>query len=80
MLAVAEVDPKGTQLRMRLLGQDAVGSFSLTRTFRVSERDVDYAANMAAQIAVKVIEGRWKTTRLASQGALPVPPISKPSR
>ena len=70
VLAIAEVDPKASQLRMRLMGQDAVGSFVLTRTFRISERDIDYTANMAAQIAVKVIEGRWKTTRLASQGAL----------
>jgi hypothetical protein len=70
VLAVAEVDPKATQLRLRLFGQDAVGGIALTRTFRIFERDVDYTAAMAAQIAVKVIEGRWKTTRLASQGAL----------
>ena len=70
VLAVAEVDPKGSQLRLRLLGQDAVGSFSLTRNFRIPERDIDYTAKLAAEIAVKVIEGRWKTTRLASQGAL----------
>jgi len=70
VLAIAEVDPKGSQFRLRLLGQDAVGSFSLTRNFRIQERDVDYTAKMAAEIAVKVIEGRWKTTRLASQGAL----------
>jgi hypothetical protein len=70
VLAVAEVDPNATQLRLRLLGQDAVGGFTLTRTFRIPERDVDYTAGLAAQIAVKVIEGRWKTARLASQGAL----------
>lgn len=70
VLAVAEVDPKATELRLRLLGQDAVGGFTLTRTFHIVDRDVDDAATMAAQVAVKVIEGRWKTTRLASQGAL----------
>jgi hypothetical protein len=70
VLAVADVDPKTTQLRLRLLGQDAVGPFSLSRTFRIPERDVDYTAAIAAQVAVMVIEGRWKTTRLASQGAL----------
>ncbi len=70
VLAVAEVDPNATQLRLRLFGQDAVGGLSLTRTFHITDRDVDYTADIAAQIAVKVIEGRWKTTRLASQGAL----------
>jgi hypothetical protein len=70
VLAVAEVDPQATQLRMRLIGQDAVGAFALDRTFRIPERDIDFTASLAAQIAVKVIEGRWKTTRLASQGAL----------
>lgn len=73
VLAVAEVDPQATQLRLRLIGQDAVGNFSLERTFRVTDRDVDYTANLAAQVAVKVIEGRWKNTRLASQGALAGP-------
>jgi hypothetical protein len=70
VLAVAEVDPKASQLRLRLVGQDAVGNFTLTHAYRIPERDVDYTAAMAAQIAIKVIEGRWKTTQLASQGAL----------
>ncbi len=68
VLAVAEVDPQITTLRMRLLGKDAVGNFSLDRTFRIPDRDIDYTANLAAQVAVKVIEARWKLTRLASQG------------
>lgn len=70
VLAVAEVDPQATQLRMRLIGQDAVGGFTLDRSFRIQGRDVDATAKLAAQIGVKVIEGRWKTTRLVSQGAL----------
>lgn len=73
VLAIADVDPAATQLRMRLIGRDAVGGFGLDRTFRIHDRDIDYTASMAAEIAVKVIEGRWKRTRLASQGALEGP-------
>jgi hypothetical protein len=73
VLAAADVDPQATQLRMRLVGQDAVGPFALDRTFRIQQGDIEGTAKMAAAIAVKVIEGRWKTTRLASQGALAGP-------
>lgn len=73
VLAIAEVDPQARQFRLRLLGRDAVGNFTFDRTFRIHERDIDNAAKLAAQVSVKVIEGRWKTTRLASQGALAGP-------
>ncbi len=75
VLAAAEVDAQATQLQVRLVGHDAVGSFTLSRTYRVYDRDLDEAAAMAAEVSMKIIEGRWKTTRLASLGALaePVP-------
>jgi hypothetical protein len=73
VLAIADVDAQASRLRLRLVGKDAVGGFALDRTFRIHERDIDYTAGMAAEIAVKVIEGRWKMTRLASQGALEGP-------
>lgn len=73
VLAIADVDPQATSLHMRLIGQDAVGNFALDRSFRIPDRDIDYTANLAAKIAVKVVEGRWKRTRLASEGALAGP-------
>ncbi len=73
VLAVAETDPQITQMKVLIVGHDAVGDFKLARTYRIYDRDVDETANMAAEIALKVIEGRWKTTRLASLGALSGP-------
>ena len=68
VLAAAEVDAQATQLQVRLVGHDAVGSFTLSRTYRVYDRDIHEAAAIAAEVSVKIIEGRWKTTRL-SRGA-----------
>ena len=70
VLAIAEVDAQATQLHLRLVGRDAVGGFAIDRKYRIFDRDIDYTAGIAAQIAAKTIEGRWKLTRLASQGAL----------
>ncbi len=80
VLAAAEVDAQATQLQVRLVGHDAVGNFTLSRTYRVYDRDIHEAAAIAAEVSVKIIEGRWKTTRLASIGALaepvPVEPVA----
>ena len=73
ILAIADVNPPATELRFRLIGQDAVGRFALERKFKIFDRDIDYTARIAAAIGLKVIEGRWKVTRLASQGALEGP-------
>lgn len=68
VLAVAEFDAQASQLQLRLAGQDAVGSFSLSRTFHVTDGDKDQAAKFVAAVSVRIIENRWKTTRLASRG------------
>jgi hypothetical protein len=73
ILAIADVNPNATEMRLRLVGQDAVGRFALERQFKIFDRDIDYTARFASAIALKVIEGRWKMTRLASQGALEGP-------
>lgn len=70
ILAVANVDAQATQLQLRLVGRDAVGAFSLSRNLRIYDRDVGGAAKIGAEIAVKVVEGRWRATRLASQGVV----------
>jgi Uncharacterized protein conserved in bacteria (DUF2066) len=73
VLAAADVDPQATVMRVRLIGQDAVGPFALDRSYHILDRDTEATAKFAAAVAVKVIEGRWKMTRLASQGALAGP-------
>jgi Uncharacterized protein conserved in bacteria (DUF2066) len=70
VLALAETDAQATKLKVRLIGRDAVGDIYLERRYAIRARDTDEAARFAAKVAVGVIEGRWKTTRLASLGAL----------
>ncbi len=70
VLALAEVDAQRTKFRVRLIGQDTVGGLSLERSYPITGQDIDEAAVFAAKITVGVLEGRWKTTRLASLGAL----------
>ncbi|MEJ2118232.1 MAG: DUF2066 domain-containing protein [Alphaproteobacteria bacterium] len=52
VLAVAETDAQATQLKVRLVGHDAVGDLNLSRTYRIYDRDVDDTAHMAAEIAL----------------------------
>ncbi len=73
ILAIADVDAQATELRLRLIGRDAVGGFAFDRKFRIHERDINAATDMVAQISVKIVEGRWKRTQLANQGALAGP-------
>lgn len=70
VLALAEVDPQMTKLIVRLSGSDAVGAIFLERSYAIHGRDTAEAARFAAKVAAGVIEGRWKTTRLASLGSL----------
>ncbi len=73
VLAIAEVDPAMTSMRVTFAGRDAVGPIALERSFRVYGRDVGEAAEQAGAMAASMLEGRWKLTRLASQGALDGP-------
>lgn len=68
ILAIAVVDAQASKLQLRIVGRDNVGTFSLDREFDIFDRDIDAAAEFAAALTAKVIEGRWKTVRLASQG------------
>jgi hypothetical protein len=70
VLALAEVDAQQSKMKVRLIGQDAVGPIYLERSYSITGQDVDQAAAFAAKVSIGVIEGRWKTTRLASLGAL----------
>ncbi len=68
ILALAEVDAQRTKLRLRLIGQDSVGNFYVDHAYPITGQDVGEAAKFAAKVVVGIVEGRWKSTRLASLG------------
>jgi Uncharacterized protein conserved in bacteria (DUF2066) len=61
LLAVAEHDQKSGRLMVTLAGRDAVGAFILTRQYRVDAGDPGYARELAAIVALRTLEGRWKS-------------------
>ena len=68
ILAIAELDAQRTKIKLRLIGSDAVGGIYLEQNYRITGQDVSQAAAFAAKVTVGIIEGRWKSTRLASLG------------
>ncbi|MGQ0456373.1 MAG: DUF2066 domain-containing protein [Hyphomicrobium sp.] len=69
VLAVAEPDLAAKKMTVTLTGIDAVGPLLLKRTYRLSDGDVAYASELAAVVALGVLEGRWKSVRSAAVGA-----------
>jgi tellurite resistance protein len=63
VLAIAEPDPATKRLNVTLSGIDAVGNLNLRRSYRVPDGDTAYAMELAAVIALGVLEGRWKLTK-----------------
>ncbi len=61
LLAVAEPDPKSGRLVVTLAGRDAVGAFVLVRQYRIDAADPGYARELAAIVALRTLEGRWKS-------------------
>lgn len=64
MLAVAQPDIAGKRLNVALAGRDAVGAFVLNRSYGLNLEDVAYTSELAAVIALGILEGRWKATKL----------------
>ena len=63
VLAIAEPDLAAKKMVVTLAGQDAVGPILLKRTYRVSDGDLAYASELAAVVALGVLEGRWKAVK-----------------
>lgn len=63
VVAVAEPDLAAKKLTVTLAGRDTVGTILLKRTYRVSDGDLDYASQLAAVVALGVLEGRWKAMK-----------------
>jgi hypothetical protein len=68
LLAVAEHDAAAGRLDVTLSGRDAVGAFTLRRTYRVDAADPGYANDLAAVISLGILEGRWKAIKSRSGG------------
>ena len=65
LLAIAEADPAARRLHVTLAGSDAIGSFVLKRSWRL-DADFSYTAELAAVVAVGILDGRWKAVRMSS--------------
>ncbi|MBA2125784.1 DUF2066 domain-containing protein [Hyphomicrobium methylovorum] len=65
--AIAEPDKAARRLTITLAGRDAVGPLLLKRVYRVSDGDFDYSAQLAAIVALGVLEGRWKAIKSAGE-------------
>lgn len=63
ILAVAQPDLAAKRLNVALTGRDAVGAFVLKRSYRLSLDDPLYTGELAAVIALGILEGRWKATK-----------------
>jgi hypothetical protein len=68
ILAIADADAATKRLNVTLSGIDAVGSFTLQRSYRVYDGDTAYAMELAAVVGLGVLEGRWKAHKLPAAG------------
>jgi hypothetical protein len=73
LVAVAEPDAKSGRLVVTLAGKDAVGPFVLTRQYRIDTADPGYARELAAIVALRTLEGRWKSVLTGAVAATAAP-------
>ena len=64
LLAFAEPDTTAGRLSVTLAGTDAVGAITLKRPYRIDAGDPGYASELAAVIALRTLEGRWKAVKV----------------
>ncbi len=73
VLAIFEPDLAAKKVLVTLAGRDAVGPLLLTRTYRVTDGDFAYTSQLAAIVALGVLEGRWKAISTAATTAAQTP-------
>ena len=71
LIALAEPDVAARRLYVTLTGTDGVGPFVLKRTWRMDPSDAAYAGELAAVVALGIIEGRWKAVHARPVGPRP---------
>lgn len=64
LLAFAEPDAASGRLSVTLAGRDAVGAITLKRPYRMDAGDPGYASELAAVVALRTLEGRWKAVKV----------------
>ena len=67
VLAIAEPDLANKKILVTLAGQDASGPILLRRNYKVADGDLNYVSELAAVVALGVLEGRWKATKARSE-------------
>ena len=68
LIAYFEPDLGQKRVRVVLAGRDAVAPFVLHRTYRLDGPDLAYTAELAAVLALGVLEGRWKAINVRGSG------------
>jgi hypothetical protein len=68
LIVMGEHDPAAKRLNIVLSGRDAVGAFTLPRAYRLDASDPAYTSELAAVVALGVLEGRWKSTKTRGGG------------
>ncbi len=64
IVAFAEPDAEGKHLIFRLIGHDAIGAVDIKRNYLIFNDDVQTVTEMAAQITLGILEGRWKEAKM----------------
>ncbi|MEL6373289.1 MAG: DUF2066 domain-containing protein [Pseudomonadota bacterium] len=77
MIALAQPDLATGRLNVTLAGRDGVGRFILQRGYRL-QGDFVYTCELAAVVALGIIEGRWKATMVTTRGAGQAPAREDP--
>ena len=67
ILAIADADAATKRLNVTLSGIDAVGSFTLPRSYRVYDGDTAYAMELAAVVGLGVLEGTLEGPQVAGR-------------
>jgi hypothetical protein len=68
LVAMAGTDAATGRLAVTMAGTDAVGPFVLARRYRVDPADPGYARELAAVVALRIVEGRWKAVHTRGFG------------
>jgi len=68
LIVMGEHDPAAKRLNIIVSGRDAVGAFTLPRAYRLDASDPAYTSELAAVVALGVLEGRWKATKTRGGG------------